>query len=203
MIIFIALVLGILGAGAALAATSALSAKDYEELPAGTKVGVALGYTTAGVCAFAIATGFMYPASISEAGLREEATSTTNIASFANTQEIEGETGTFLTSGRIGEKTVFRYVEKHDDGAFTLESRDAPNPDHTGATVQRNEDGETISGAVIIEDATEDTARIEVHKCYYKDAVAEFLRDGCGELVEFHVPEGTVSRDYSLDPAAD
>lgn len=149
------------------------------------------------ICGVCILLVFTYPRSADDRVTDEKPTKTVSIASFANSQEIEGHGGSFLSSGQIDEKTVLRYVEKHDDGTYTLEQVDKES-------VGRNGDGEAVNGTVVIQDAKKDTARIEWHTCHYEDKVADFLSaDDCGTLIEIHVPKGTVSEDFSLDPAAD
>lgn len=137
---------------------------------------------------------FSYPRPADDRVSNPEAHTTIEIASFANAQEIEGHTGTFLSSGQIGEKTVFRYVMKQPEGTFTLEQLDKKS-------LERGKDDQPVAGVVVAEDATEDTARIEYHTCERVDVVADFLFGDCGDLIEFHVPPGTVSTEFELDPA--
>lgn len=139
----------------------------------------------------------MYPSPLSSRYTEDDPSNTVPIASFANAQEIEGTSGGFLSSGTIGEKTVYRYVHDHKDGTYTLDQLDLPDD-----RVVKGKDDKPVSGVVVMEDADPEDARIEFYDCVRGDPIAEFLKESCGELTVFHIPEGSISREFSLDPAA-
>lgn len=163
--------------------------------PAGTSIfcGIAagvVGVLTLSCCLYASPRDTWYS--------EDEPAKTIEIASFANAQEVRG-TGGFLAKTRIGEDTVYRYVQKHDNGQYTLEQLTLPA---SGSRIILGRDNEPVGGVVLEESATPETARIEFYTCKRADPLADFLRESCGELVIFHAPEGTVSQEFSLDPAA-
>lgn len=103
----------------------------------------------------------------------------TSLASMANASEVEGQSSAFVT--RIEEKNVFRYVEARSDGGFELKEIDA-------------------DGVAIYEDADKDSARIDFQSCHREGLDEESLSYRCGERVRVHVPKGTVSTDFEIDP---
>lgn len=160
-----------------------------------TAQGAAL--TAAILIAVVVVATWFYPAPNDQKVVEDKPYDTIPIASFANAQEIEGTPGGFLSSGSIDEKTVYRYVEAHEGGSYTLEQLDLPE---SGNRITKGKDHKPVSGVVIYEDSKAEDARIEFRKCRHTDQIAKFLRDDtCGDLIEFHVPEGSIIRDFSLD----
>lgn len=152
--------------------------------------------TIACLLAVAVVSTWFYPAPNDQKIVEDKPYDTIPIASFANAQEVEGRSGGFLTSGTLNEKTVYRYVEAHEGGSYTLEQLDLPE---SGNRITKGKDKEPVSGVVIYEDTDKKDARIEFRRCRHTDPIAKFLRDNdCGKLIEFHVPEGSIVRDFSL-----
>lgn len=116
---------------------------------------------------------------VTEADETWQESETTKIASMASASEVDGKSGVFVT--RIEEKNVLRYVESHSDGSYSLEEVDA-------------------DGARIREDSDADSARLAYEECT-RDGIEGFL-SSCGVRYVFHVPKGTVSNDFSVDPGA-
>lgn len=104
---------------------------------------------------------------------------TTALASLANASEVEGSGGMFVS--RVEEKNVLRYVEARDDGGFELKEIDA-------------------DGVTIYEDADKDSARIDVESCHREGVDPDSLSYSCGTRTRVHVPKGTVSTDFEVDP---
>lgn len=105
------------------------------------------------------------------------------IVAMANNSEVSGHGSMF--SVRIEEKNVIRYNVKNEDGSYSLEEIPA-------------------DGVRVIEDANKDNARIDFETCnqrMFPDRDSALLDRGCGERIALHVPEGTVAREHSLDPA--
>ena len=112
-----------------------------------------------------------------------EVESSDPIVAMANNSEVSGHGGMF--SVRIEEKNVIRYNVKNEDGSYSLEEIPA-------------------DGVRVIEDANKDNARIDFETCnqrMFPDRDSALLDRGCGERITLHVPEGTVAREHSLDPA--
>ena len=150
-----------------------IAAKESEKVWAAiASIGGALiaGTLAVGMAVLAVTT-------VSEADKTWTEARTTQIASMANASEVDGESGVFVT--RIAEKNVIRYVESHSDGSYSLEEVDA-------------------DGARIREDADADSARMSYEECD-RDGI-DGVFSSCGGRYVFHVPEGTVSNDFSVDP---
>lgn len=150
-----------------------IAAKESEKVWAAiASIGGALmaGTLAVGMAVLAVTT-------VSEADKTWTEARTTQIASMANASEVDGESGVFVT--RIEEKNVIRYVESHSDGSYSLEEVDA-------------------DGARIREDSDAGSARMSYEECD-RDGI-DGVFSSCGGRYVFHVPEGTVSSDFSVDP---
>lgn len=128
------------------------------------------GTLAAGMAVLAVTT-------VNEADKTWTETESTKIASMANASEVNGKSGVFIT--RIEEKNVIRYVHDRDDGAYSLEEVDADK-------------------ALIREDAKAGSARMGREECT-RDGIDGSLFS-CGSRHVFHVPKGTVSTDFAVDP---
>lgn len=112
-----------------------------------------------------------------------EVESSDPIVTMANNSEVSGHGGMF--SVRIEEKNVIRYNVKNEDGSYSLEEIPA-------------------DGVRVLEDANKNNARIDFETCnqrMFPDRDSALLDRGCGGRITLHVPEGTVAREHSLDPA--
>lgn len=154
-----------------------LRASSYQEKTWHFAVGIAI-FVIAGAGS-GIAAGFLH-ATTPESERSYEVIKTTQLASLANASEVEG-SGGFIYH-RVGEKNVYRYVEAHEDGTFTFEEMDADR-------------------VPIREDATTDTARIEKISCTFKSTELATLLGNCGGSTTIHVPKGSVTSDFEIDPS--
>jgi len=123
---------------------------------------------------------FAWQASLPAKDKSYETTNSVKLASLSNASEIEGRGSALYV--RVGEKNVYRYVEAHHDGSYTLEETDEALP--------------------IREDATASTSRIDTVVCAWNDQITSMMLGNCGVVTTIHVPKGSVSRDFSIDPAS-
>lgn len=147
----------------------------------GKTVAISVGVVIALVGGGLLTVGAAKAAVVAQADKEWSIEKTQRLASMANASEVSGHGGAFVT--KIDEKNVIRYVQAHKDGSYSLEEVDADD-------------------AVIREDADKDSAHLDTEQCE-RDANVDaglFLR--CGHRYVFHVPKGTVSNDFSVDPGA-
>ena len=146
----------------------------------GKAIAISVGVVIALVGGGLLTVGAAKAAVVAQADKEWSVEKTQRLASMANASEVSGHSGAFVT--KIDEKNVIRYVQAHKDGSYSLEEVDADD-------------------AVIREDTDKDSAHLDTEQCR-RDVNVDggmFLR--CGHRYVFHVPEGTVSGDFDVDPS--